>query len=78
VDFLGEQALAADLGERAVLHGVAGGGDDVLVEHVHAAQDGAEFSQNFQEMGGLYARQGGASGADFEGQGAAVGGDEGF
>jgi hypothetical protein len=29
-------------------------------------------------MGGLYARQGGASGADFEGQGAAVGGDEGF
>ena len=53
VDFLREEAFAADFGERAVLHGVAGGGDDVFVEDVHAAQDGAEFSEDFEEMGGL-------------------------
>ena len=33
VDFLAEEAFAADLGQVAVLHDVAGGADDVLLEH---------------------------------------------
>ena len=46
VDFLGEQPLAADLGERAVLHRVAGGDDDMLLEHrPHVPQHGAEMFQ---------------------------------
>ena len=42
VDFLREQAFAADVCEPSVLHDVAGGADLVLLEHVHAAQHGAE------------------------------------
>ena len=45
VDLLGEQALAADLRQAAVLHRVAGGADGVLLEHVEAAQHRAEAGQ---------------------------------
>ena len=31
MDLLGEQALAADLGEAAILHSIARGADDVLI-----------------------------------------------
>jgi hypothetical protein len=81
VDFFGEQAFAADVGEGAVLHRVAGGGDDVFLEDVHAFEDGAEFAQDVEKVGGLDAGEGGAAGADFEGELAAVRGNgdvEGF
>ncbi|MBN8927896.1 MAG: hydroxymethylbilane synthase, partial [Rhodospirillales bacterium] len=77
VDFLGEQALAADLGQLAVLHGVAGGADRMLLEHVHAAQDGAEAGQELQEEPGLPKRERGAAGADAQRQAAGMRGHPG-
>jgi hypothetical protein len=32
VDLLGEQAFATDVGERAVLHGIARGGDHLFLQ----------------------------------------------
>ncbi len=72
VDFFGEQALAADFGERTVLHRVAGGGDDVFLKHVHAFEDRAEMLEEGEEGGGLRAGERGAAGADFERQGRTV------
>ena len=46
VDLLGEQPLAADLRQRPVLHRVAGGADDVLLEHVRSRSTG----QNAQRV----------------------------
>ena len=61
VDLLAEQALAADLCQRAVLHRIAGGADDVLLEHrlpLHAErQHRAEPGQQIQEAARLGARQ---------------------
>ncbi len=42
VDFLGEQPLAADIRQAAVLHVVAGGVDGMLLERIDAAQHRAE------------------------------------
>ncbi len=40
VDLLGEQTLAADLGEAAVLHRIARRADHVLLERAEAAECG--------------------------------------
>ena len=58
MDLFGEQALAADLGEAAVLHPVAGGADHVFLEHLAAAEQGAvqhraETAEPFEEHAGL-------------------------
>ena len=46
MDFLREQSLAADLGKRAVLDGIAGRGDHMLLERIEAAQHRAETAQH--------------------------------
>ena len=53
VDLLGEQALAADIGERAILDAVAGGRHRVFVEGAHVAQHGTEPADLGQEGAGL-------------------------
>ena len=76
VDFLAEEAFAADVGEAAVLDGVAGGADDVFFEDGLAldaeAEDGAEAGEEVEEHPCLCAGERGASGADAQGQAAAV------
>ena len=49
VDFLGEQALAADIGQPPVLHRVAGGGMACSSKHVHAAQYGQKLFRLFRK-----------------------------
>ena len=68
VDFLGEQPFAANFRQRTVLHGVAGGADHMVLEHVHAAQHGAEPGQHVKEGVGLHQGQGGATRADTQWQ----------
>ena len=63
MDLLGEQALAADLGQAAVLDAVAGGADDLRMEHVVQAQHWAELGEAFEEPFGLDQRQRAATGA---------------
>ena len=72
VDLLGEQALAADLRQAAILHRVAGGADGMLLEHVQAAQHRAEAGQDREEAAGLDQRQRRAAGADAQRQRAGV------
>ena len=72
VDFLGEKALAADVGQTAVLHGVAGGLDGVFFEDVHAAQHGADAAQEIEEVACLHQGQWRAAGADAQRQRASV------
>jgi hypothetical protein len=64
VDFLGEQAFAADIGQPSVLHGVAGGADDVFLEHVHPPQHRAELADLCQERPRLPQRERRAARAD--------------
>ena len=61
VKLLGEQPLAADLGQAAVLHAVAGGAEGVLLEGVHAVQHGAEAGELVQERAGLGPRERGSA-----------------
>ena len=66
VDFLGEQALAADIGQPGAggLGGIPGGADHVFLEHLHAAQHRAEGGEQSEEVPGLPQRQRRATGAD--------------
>jgi hypothetical protein len=72
VYFLGEQSLAADFCQRTILHGVTRGADDVLLEHVHAAQHGAEALQPLEEESGLHQGERRPAGAHPERQNAHV------
>ena len=65
VNFLGPEPLAADIRQPLArgLGGVPGGGDDVFLEHVHAAQDRAEVLQHRQESAGLHQRERRTAGA---------------
>ena len=54
MNFLGEQTLAANLGERTILHRIAGGADVVFLEHVHPAQNRAEMPDHRHEVARLH------------------------
>jgi hypothetical protein len=74
VDLLGEEALAADLGQGPVLDPVARGGDDVLLEHrAGAPQHRAEAPDDLEEVPRLPEREGGAARAHLQRQVADVG-----
>ena len=62
LDLLGEQALAADLGQRAVLDRVAGGADDDELDRVLAHIQGGR--QPGAHRARLHQRQRAAAGAD--------------
>jgi hypothetical protein len=70
MDFLGEQALAADVGEGAVLDPVARGGDGVFLEGVHIPQDRAEAGHEREEQPRLRQRKRRGAGADAQRQAA--------
>ena len=77
VDFLGEQTLAADIGQALVLDAVASGGDHLLDEALGPAQPGAGGADHGEEMPGLPKGERRAAGADPQdgaGLGAARGG----
>ena len=72
LQLLNEQALAADLRQPSVLHRIAGGGDGVLLEHIHPAQHRAECRQQFQEAPRLHQSKRGTPGPDPQRQGTPV------
>ncbi len=72
MDLLGEQPLAADIGEAAVLHRIAGGADRVFLEHVEVAQHRAEGAQHGEERLRLHERQRARARADTQRQQAAM------
>jgi hypothetical protein len=57
VNLLGEQPLATDVRQAAILHDVAGGADGVLLEHVHAPQHRAEGGELLQKGARLHQSQ---------------------
>ncbi len=61
LDLLGEQALAADLGERAVLHRVAGGLDDDDLDRRRLGQLAVHRGEARAHLTGLGERQGAAA-----------------
>ena len=68
VNLLGEQAFTADFGQRAVLHGVAGGADGVFVEYIHTAEHGAEMPERAEEVARLDQGEGRGAGSDAQRQ----------
>ncbi|GAB6967993.1 hypothetical protein JCM25156A_20300 [Komagataeibacter kakiaceti JCM 25156] len=57
MDFLGEQALAANFRQLAVEHLIARGADLVFLERPHVAQDRAETGQYRQKGPRLHQRE---------------------
>jgi hypothetical protein len=68
VNLLGEQPLAADFGQPPVLHRIARGADDMLLEHVHLVQYRADAGEGGEEAARLLQGERGGAGADAQRQ----------
>ena len=66
IDLLGEQALAANLGEAPVLHPVAGRADRDNLDGTRCGEIGVRGNQAVAHESGLVKRHRAAAGADAE------------
>ncbi len=68
-DLLGEQALAADLGQEAGLHAIAGGADRHELDRARGGEAGMGGAKPVADQPGLVERHRAAAGADAKGLG---------